>query len=177
MFEQLPLNVSFLNRFPVVYFAHPISGLPLNVVQDYYQSVRERFGTICYVRTPMDIIARTDLKERKESFKEPGMANDVITNRDYGFVRECDVIFANLSKCTRPSIGSIMEIAWAYAYDKYIMIVMDEEGIHEHGMILGAHPLVYRSFMAAANDLIEYCKTGFSDPRLRSYADSLKYKL
>lgn len=166
-----------LNRLPVVYFAHPISGLSLQIVQEYYQSVRDRFGAICYVRTPMDVIARTDLKERKESFKGPGMTNDVITNRDYGFVRECDVIFANLSKCTRPSIGTIMEIAWAYAHHKYIIIVMDENGLHEHGMILGTHPVVFKTFEEAANHLIEFCKTGFSSQILRIKSDSLKFEL
>ena len=166
-----------LNHFPIVYFAHPISGVPLQVVQEYFEYVRERFGTICYVRSPMDVIARTGLEERKESNAEPGKGNSVITLRDYGFVRESDVIFANLSKCTRPSIGTIMEIAWAYAHDKYIIIVMDENGLHEHGMILGAHPVVFKTFEEAANHLIEFCKTSFSDPQMRDHADSLKFKL
>lgn len=171
------MTIADLNRFPIVYFAHPISGLSLQIVQEYYQSVRDRFGTICYVRTPMDVLARTDLKERKESIKDPGMYNDVITNRDYGFVRECDVIFANLSKCTRPSIGTIMEIAWAYAHHKYIIIVMDENGLHEHGMILGTHPVVFKTFKEAANHLDEYCLTGISDPLLRDHIHDLGFEL
>lgn len=166
-----------LNHVPIVYFAHPMSGIAFEDVQEYYNLIRETFGTICYVQTPMDIIARTDLKERKECIKEPGMTNDVITNRDYRFVRECDVVFANLSKCTRPSIGTIMEIAWAYAHHKYLIIVMDKNGLHEHGMILGAHPLIFKTFEEAANHLIEYCKTGVSSSMLRKHADSLKTKL
>lgn len=165
------------NRLPVVYFAHPISGVSLEVVQQYYDDIRKMFGKICFVQTPMDVVARTDLSERKESFKDPAMVNDVITNRDYKFVEGCNVIFANLSKCTRVSIGTVMEIAWAYAHHKYIIIVMDENGLHEHGMILGTHPVVFKTFEEAANHLIEFCKTGFSSQILRIKSDSLKFEL
>ena len=165
------------NRLPVVYFAHPISGLSREVVQQYYDDIRKMFGKICFVQTPMDVVARTDLSERKESFKDPAMVNDVITNRDYKFVEGCNVIFANLSKCTRVSIGTVMEIAWAYAHHKYIIIVMDKEGLHEHGMILGTHPVVFTDFNSAAQHLVDYCMTGISDPDLRDHVKQIKQDL
>ncbi|HKM20132.1 MAG TPA: nucleoside 2-deoxyribosyltransferase [Candidatus Dojkabacteria bacterium] len=165
------------NRLPVVYFAHPISGVSLEVVQQYYDDIRKMFGKICFVQTPMDVVARTDLSERKESFKDPAMVNDVITNRDYKFVEGCNVIFANLSKCTRVSIGTVMEIAWAYAHHKYIIIVMDKEGLHEHGMILGTHPVVFTDFNSAAQHLVDYCMTGISDPDLRDHVKQIKQDL
>lgn len=165
------------NRLPVVYFAHPISGVSLEVVQQYYDDIRKMFGKICFVQTPMDVVARTDLSERKESFKDPAMVNDVITNRDYKFIEGCDVIFANLSKCTRVSIGTVMEIAWAYAHHKYIIIVMDKEGLHEHGMILGTHPVVFTDFKSAAQHLVDYCMTGISSPDLRDHAKEIKQSL
>ena len=165
------------NRLPVVYFAHPISGVSLEVVQQYYDDIRKMFGKICFVQTPMDVVARTDLSERKESFKDPAMVNDVITNRDYKFIEGCDVIFANLSKCTRVSIGTVMVIAWAYAHHKYIIIVMDKEGLHEHGMILGTHPVVFTDFNSAAQHLVDYCMTGISDPDLRDHVKQIKQDL
>lgn len=172
-------DAEYNNRLPVVYFAHPISGVEPDIVIKYYNDIRDRLGFVCRVQTPMDVIARTDINERKESFRNPAIQNDVITNRDHGFVKDCDVIFVNLSKCTRPSYGSIMEIAWAYSYHKYIIIVMDEKGLHDHGMILGSHPVVYphNHFEDAINHLIDYCKTSISDPVLRSLADEAKYTL
>ncbi len=165
------------NRLPVVYFAHPISGVSLEVVQQYYDDMRKMFGKICFVQTPMDVVARTDLSERKESSEDPAKANYVVTSRDCKFVKDSDVIFANLSKCTRVSIGTVMEIAWAYDCGKYIIIVMDKEGLHEHGMILGTYAVIFTDFNSAAQHLVDYCMTGISDPDLRDHAKMIKLSL
>jgi hypothetical protein len=41
----------------------------------------------------------------------------------------------NFEDAKEVSVGTVMEIAWADAWDKYILIVMDSTNPHYHGMI------------------------------------------
>jgi hypothetical protein len=58
-----------------------------------------------------------------------------ITCRDRMDVIRCDLLFVNLLGTTRVSIGTVMEIAWADILRKPIVVVMEEDNIHAHGMI------------------------------------------
>jgi nucleoside 2-deoxyribosyltransferase len=56
--------------------------------------------------------------------------------RDYFDCQNCDVILANLLSTKIVSIGTVMECAWAYAFNKPLIMVMEEEGnLHEHAML------------------------------------------
>jgi hypothetical protein len=50
-------------------------------------------------------------------------------------VMRCDAILVNFLGATKVSIGSVLEIAWADAWRKPIIIVMEKENIHSHAMI------------------------------------------
>lgn len=120
-----------------VYFAHPISGGNFESIQKYFSMIEERFEGKCQIVRPMiekDFV-RPDLKDRAESMKI-GATNYSIAQRDYLLVRSCDVIMADLSDATRPSIGTMCEIAWAFP-DKHIIVAMDREGHHKHGLLRG----------------------------------------
>lgn len=57
--------------------------------------------------------------------------------RDYGDVRKADIILANLTgtKNIRPSIGTISEFAWGFAFQKPIVCIVDEtteENYYKH---------------------------------------------
>ncbi len=61
--------------------------------------------------------------------------------RDSFDCQRCDILFVNLLGAERVSIGTVMEIAWAWAYKKPIVLVIEEKGnIHEHAMIKEACP-------------------------------------
>lgn len=59
-----------------------------------------------------------------------------ILSRDTWDVRRCDVTLANFEETDRVSIGSVMEIAFAHAYRKPIVAVIDER--HRHPFIVEA---------------------------------------
>lgn len=62
--------------------------------------------------------------------------NKGITQRDRWDAQRCDVLLVNLMHAPKASIGTVMEIAWADACRKPIVLAMEPGNVHEHGMIL-----------------------------------------
>lgn len=59
-----------------------------------------------------------------------------IMTRDFFDCRTCDVLLVNLLGAKEKSIGTIMEIAWAYMLQTPIVCVMEKENnVHEHAML------------------------------------------
>lgn len=84
---------------------------------------------------------------RNNGFAEPmeGMPNtpeplssvQAILNRDHWDCKTADLILVNLLEAERVSIGTVMEIAWGYAYRIPTVLIMEKEGnLHDHGMII-----------------------------------------
>lgn len=59
-----------------------------------------------------------------------------IFTRDFNDCRRADAIVVNLLGAEKVSVGTVMEIAWARAFDKPVIAVMEPNGnIHDHPMI------------------------------------------
>jgi nucleoside 2-deoxyribosyltransferase len=58
-----------------------------------------------------------------------------INVRDYNDVKTSDAILVNLLNAEKVSIGTVMEIAWARAFQVPTVIVMEKGNIHNHGML------------------------------------------
>lgn len=59
-----------------------------------------------------------------------------IIERDHNDVKICDLVFVNLLGAKRVSIGTMVELGWAMAYRKPIILVMEAMGnIHDHPMV------------------------------------------
>lgn len=58
-----------------------------------------------------------------------------ITARDRWDCHRCDAILANFLGATKVSIGSILELAWADAAGKPIVLVMEPDNVHQHAMV------------------------------------------
>lgn len=64
-------------------------------------------------------------------------SNRGITTRDRWDATRCDLLFVNLLSAKSPSLGTIIEIAWADLLRIPIVCAMEPEGNpNEHGMIL-----------------------------------------
>lgn len=62
-----------------------------------------------------------------------------ITTRDHFDTTRCDVLLVNLLGATKPSLGTVMEIAWAHTRHTPIVVAMEPAGNpHEHAMICEA---------------------------------------
>jgi nucleoside 2-deoxyribosyltransferase len=58
-----------------------------------------------------------------------------ILNRDHWDCQTADAILFNLLDVKRVSIGTVMEVAWGYAYRKPCVLVTNDGNIHRHGLI------------------------------------------
>lgn len=64
-----------------------------------------------------------------------------IRTRDHFDVKNADLLFAYLPREMnerRPSWGSAIEIGWASAYQKPVVLVTDDENLAKHPLILGS---------------------------------------
>ena len=131
-----------------VYCAHPISGLTWDGVVDYYNGIKEKLGTMGFeVFQPMTGKGeiRTEISERFQpaDFISAIASNHAIFERDRWMVRNCDILYLDLTGAELTSIGCMMELAWASLLDKYTVVVMDKENIHRHAFVIEAADIIF----------------------------------
>lgn len=63
-----------------------------------------------------------------------------IMTRDFNDVKSCDALLVNLLGLQKPSMGTVMELGWAFVLQKPTVVVMEREGNpHDnHPMVLAA---------------------------------------
>jgi nucleoside 2-deoxyribosyltransferase len=116
-----------------VYLAGPITGLSYGEATDW----RELF-CIEGIEPLSPMRAKSYLSQYEtipDSVNTPLSSPRGIVARDHWDVRRCDLVFANLLGATRISIGTMIELGWASAYGKPIVLVMESNNIHQHAMV------------------------------------------
>lgn len=63
-----------------------------------------------------------------------------IMTRDFNDVMRCDALLVNLLGLTKPSLGTIMELAWAYALQKPAVVAIEASG-NPHD----SHPMLHEA--------------------------------
>jgi nucleoside 2-deoxyribosyltransferase len=131
-----------------VYLAGPISGLNYEGAEDWRKYVKGQIET--GARYPVQALSPlraqehlreigvfTDHGTETERFQCPMSTPRGLTVRDRYDAMNCDVLFVNLLGAKKPSIGTIMEIAWADAQRTPIVVAIEDDGSnpHEHAMI------------------------------------------
>ena len=73
-----------------------------------------------------------------------------ITMRDRWDCQRSDLVFVNLLPAPdKVSIGTVMEVAWANAASKYVLVVIGGGNVHDHAMLREAASLVLPDFYEA----------------------------
>jgi hypothetical protein len=70
--------------------------------------------------------------------KEVLSSNKGILTRDHWDCTRGDMLFVNFLGAKEKSLGTAMEIAWAWDHQIPIICAMEDDNIHKHGMILEA---------------------------------------
>jgi hypothetical protein len=121
----------------LLYCAGPITGISYGESVDWREYVSKKLPKYIKAISPMrgkKYLAGE--KKVKDSYEEhPLSSQKGITCRDRMDVMRCDMILVNFLGANKVSIGSVMEITWADAYRKPIVIVMEKDNIHSHAMI------------------------------------------
>lgn len=134
-----------IERQFLVYLAGPITGLDWKSAIEWRQYAIDNF--------PSNIIGVSPLRGKeylaselalKDNYVEchPISSEDGIMTRDFYDVTRSDALLVNFLGCTRVSIGTVMEIAWAHMLRKPVVVIMEETNIHQHSMLRKASSLI-----------------------------------
>lgn len=131
-----------MNKEKIVYLAGPITGLNYEGATDWRDYAKKRLAEFGITGvSPMR--AKGFLKNLNaigagEQAGDPhgiGQPKGFVT-RDRLDVSRCDAVLMNLKGASIVSIGTMVEIGWADAFRKPVVLVMEEEGnIHQHGFV------------------------------------------
>ena len=121
----------------LLYCAGPITGVSYSESTDWREYVASKLPTHIKAVSPMRgqkyLATEKNIKDSYE--KHPLSCQKGITCRDRMDVMRCDTILVNFLGASKVSIGSVMEVAWADAWRKPIIIVMEKNNVHSHAML------------------------------------------
>lgn len=122
-----------------VYLAGPITGLTYDEGQDWRTTLEVMFRDVG-MRALSPLRGKSYLKtfgklEDQYIGVHPLSDQKGITTRDRNDCMRSDVVIANFLGAERVSIGTVLECAWADAARVPLIVVMEEENVHQHAMI------------------------------------------
>ena len=121
-----------------VYLAGPIVGLSfddsVNWREQFIQGLPPEIVGLSPLRGK-DYLEQERTMQASYAHHELSSARG-LTARDFNDVKRSDLVIANLSGTGKVSIGTVMEIAWAKAFQIPVILVMERTGnLHQHPMI------------------------------------------
>ena len=137
-----------------IYLVKPMYGHPYTFVSDHILPLRDKLEKMGYfVFHPLTAKPYLSQEQKLQMhYDYPASTEHAISDKDHWCVRQSDVILADLSGVDKASIGSCFELAWAQAYGKLVLTVMEDGNVHEHPMVTEATTIRYRKL----DDAIEY---------------------
>ena len=132
---------------PLVYLAGPIAGISGADAVDWRWRATarlENFGVECLspMRAKTALYRQEKISTNYHDYEKLGtfFTSKAIMARDFNDVRRCDVLLFNLLDTAERSAGSIMELAWAYAFQKPAVVAIEPAGnVHDdHPMLCEA---------------------------------------
>jgi nucleoside 2-deoxyribosyltransferase len=125
-----------------IYLAGAITGESYGDATDWREYVRTRLSPGIVGLSPLRAKAYLenettigDCYDSQNGVATPLSTSRGIMTRDFFDCQNCDIVLANLLGTEKVSIGTVMEIAWAHAFNKPLILVLEDNNIHEHAMI------------------------------------------
>ena len=121
----------------LLYCAGAITGISYAGSTDWREYVSQKLPPFITAVSPMrGKKYLSQEKNVKASYEDiPLSSQKGIMTRDRMDVMRCDMILVNLLGTEKVSIGSVMEVAWADAFRKPIILVMEKDNLHSHPML------------------------------------------
>jgi nucleoside 2-deoxyribosyltransferase len=120
-----------------IYLCGPIGGCSYKECTDWRKYVANNIGEDILALSPMR--AKEYLSNEtniKLSYETTILSSAVsITARDRNDIMNCDLLFVNLLAATKITIGSMIELGWADAWRKPIVLIMEPDNIHNHPIV------------------------------------------
>lgn len=122
----------------IAYLGGPITGVSFDSCVDWREDIAKMFPEEIQGLSPMRGKDYLEGLGKIESSYENSVlsCSRGIMTRDYNDCTRADVVIINLWGAKRISIGTVMEMAWAWDRRIPIIAIMEKEGnCHEHSML------------------------------------------
>lgn len=142
---------------PICYLAGGIAGLVGHDAVDWrhaaWLELKERgVETLDPMRAKTVLSGAAQISRNFHDYEHHGafFTSQGIMARDFSDVKRCDALLVNLLGLTKPSLGTIMELAWAYAMQKPAVVAIEPEGNPHDG-----HPMIHAAIPFRVHSLAE----------------------
>ena len=132
---------------PLVYLAGPIAGISGADATDWREYAADNLDAVdieCLspMRAKSALADQEKISTNYHDYEKLGtfFTSKAIMARDFNDVRRCDVLLVNLLGAPRPSLGTIMELAWAFALQKPAVVAIEPSGNPNDD-----HPLIHEA--------------------------------
>lgn len=140
-----------------VYLSGKISGLNKSDALNWREDAKKALQDVCELICPLrhaDMVAQEHY---------PGLANGLhpeeILQRDLLDIEDSDLI---LCLFDASSIGTMMELGYAYARDKEIIMILDDEHLAKHPFISGYSLNTVVNSLSEAYSLIAFLEANYN---------------
>lgn len=136
-----------------VYLSGPITGRSYTACTSWRAEAARYLAPELLAVDPMrgkDFLQGSTQIDAFTAGPQQAVSSTAITARDRHDVMTCDAVLVNLIGADRVSIGSMIEIGWADAFRKPIVLAIDRtDHIHVHPIILGCCAFVVSDLQTA----------------------------
>lgn len=126
----------------LIYLSGPITGETYEGCSDWRIEASKKIAQLSNgeVKTLSPLRGKQGLESKQTVLKQFYTENPLTTphnimGRDYNDTVRSDLVLVNLKGSQRVSIGTVMEVAWAYQSRVPVIIIDDKDGIHNHIML------------------------------------------
>lgn len=155
-----------MKMHPKVYLAGPIAGLSWSQATNWRKhasQVLENAGIAGWspLRGKYYLANEENIKASYEVENQPMSTARGLTVRDRWDVQTSDLVLINLLGAQKPSIGSIVEAAWADSHRIPVVLVMEREGNpNDHPMLRECSSYIFDDLHQALNHVIRFLTSG-----------------
>ena len=144
-----------------IYLARPITGCSYDEVASYYEETRDILQDMGY-EVLFAMCGKSYFKNEQNfeatGYKQPLSTDHAIYQRDKWMTHQCDILLVNLIGCQKTSIGTCFEMGWASELGKYVVLVMEDDNIHNHSFVNESASVIYNNFQDALDYLAKLSK-------------------
>lgn len=146
-----------MKRDPLVYLAGGIAGLRGSDTVEWRKDAAIALAcrgieTLDPMRAKNKLAQQTRISTDFHQYEKMGafFTSRGIMARDFNDVKRCDALLVNLLGLDKPSLGTVMELAWAYALQKPAVVAIEKTGNpHDN------HPMIHEAIAFRVKTLDE----------------------
>ena len=156
------VNIKNTPKLRSVYLAGPITGCNYDECSDWRDEIKKIVHKHIECYSPMRgkyyLKKAETIKGRHQGNKPLSKAKGIVS-RDRFDVYNCDIVIMNLKDAKQISIGTMVELGWADAYRKPVILIRDKgDDIHAHAFVDEISSFIVETLEEAA-DLVNVILT------------------